>query len=192
MQRFTSPWVEKKSAENGPLASWLVLALAGRRLAGLLQAAAGPDEPDAGHARDRAACEPGFQLTSKNDYILISKPSEIHLPSGLELKKQLPRRRPFPLSPSRTDDRIRAGSRDDAGRRQSCGAWPREPGWWCRRRAPPSRPPGPGSGSACRSPPHGLPRRRAAGQRSGMDGWPCAALKLTLKTDAHHRLSATR
>lgn len=62
MQIFISPRVEKKSAENGPLASWLVLALAGRRLAGLLQAAAGLDEPDAGHARDRLPGYVGEQL----------------------------------------------------------------------------------------------------------------------------------
>lgn len=29
----------------------------------------------------------GFQVTLENDYMLISKPSEINLPSGLELKK---------------------------------------------------------------------------------------------------------
>lgn len=40
----------------GRLLVKLVLALAGRRLADLLQAAAELDEPDADHARDRAAC----------------------------------------------------------------------------------------------------------------------------------------
>lgn len=135
----------------------------------------------------------GFQVTLENDYMLISKPSEINLPSGLELKKtaasektlsdaSFQGRRSHPCGEPRR--RWRAAKL----RRGAQGTQVMMP----PTHAPLSRPPSCGSGSACRSPPHLLPRRRAAGQRSGMDGWPCAALDLTVKTDAHHRLSAPR
>ena len=71
---------------------------------------------------------PASRLRRRTTAFWFPSQAKFTYPEAWKWKKQQPRRRPFPLPPSRADDRIRAGSQDDAGRRRSCGGDPRNPG----------------------------------------------------------------